>query len=389
LKTQYQKPEPTSMSKKNHLHVVSFNIPFPANYGGVIDVYYKIKALHDAGIKVHLHAFHYGRDIPKELEDICHIVHYYPRKTFFQAVYSSVPYIVGSRKSDDMLSVLIQDEYPILFEGIHTCFYVNHPSLKSRLKVVRMHNIEWDYYNSLGKAEKNFFIKFYLYSESSKLKKYEDILKDANLILGISLKDTAYLDERFQNVHYVPAFHPHEHVKSKTGISDYALYHGNLKVQENNQAAIYLIKKIFDTLPNKLTIAGTAPSDMLKKEMKKQERYQLIESPYDAQMQELIENAQINILPTFQPTGIKLKLINALYNGRWVIANPFMVQNTGLEELCIVANTADEMIQAVLEYMNKPFPQEIIEQRKKVLHERFSNHANAQQLIRLIFGNLQ
>jgi hypothetical protein len=374
---------------EKHLHIISFNIPFPANYGGVIDVYFKIKALHKAGVKVHLHAFHYGRDIPEELNSICHIVHYYPRKTFFQAIYSSVPYIVGSRKNDDMLSVLTQDEYPIIFEGIHTCFYLNHPSLKNRLKIVRMHNVEWDYYNSLGKVEKNFFIKFYLFSESSKLKKYEDILKDANLILGISLKDTAYFDEKFSNVHYVPAFHPNETVKSITGLGDYALYHGNLKVQENNQAAIYLIKKIFDELPYKLTISGSTPSDMLKKEMKKSDKYHLVESPYDEQMQSLIENAQINVLPTFQPTGIKLKLINALYNGRWVIANPFMVQNTGLEDLCIVAGTADEMIEAIITNMNKPFTQEIIEKRKKVLQERFSNEANALQLIKLIYGSLQ
>jgi hypothetical protein len=66
-----------------------------------------------------------------------------------------------------------------------------------------------------------------------------------------------------------------------------------------------------------------------------------------------------------------------------------MVQNTGLEELCIVTNTADEMIHAVLEYMNKPFPEEIIELRKRVLQEKFSNNANALKLIKLIYGSLQ
>lgn len=373
------------MSEK-HLHIISFNIPFPADYGGVIDVYYKIKALHESGIKVHLHAFHYGREIPAELEVVCFKIHYYPRKKFYQAIYSTVPYIVATRKSDDMLSVLLEDNHPILFEGIHTCFYLNHPSLVHRLKIVRMHNIEWDYYNSLGKAEKNFFIKFYLYSESSKLKKYEDILKDANIILGISLKDTSYFDEKFDNVHYLPAFHPNQELQAKTGNGDFALYHGNLKVQENNQAAVYLVKKIFDELPYKFKIAGTSPSDILKKEMKKKKNYELIESPYDQAMQELIRTAQINILPTFQPTGIKLKLINALYNGRWVIANPFMVQNTGLEDLCIVVNTADEMIGAVLEYFNKPFTQNEIEKRKKVLYQNFSNQSNAKQLTQLIFG---
>ena len=35
------------------LNVVSFDIPYPPDYGGVIDIYYKIKALNSAGIKIH------------------------------------------------------------------------------------------------------------------------------------------------------------------------------------------------------------------------------------------------------------------------------------------------------------------------------------------------
>ncbi len=53
--------------------------------------------------------------------------------------------------------------------------------------------------------------------------------------------------------------------------------------------------------------------------------------------------AQINVLPTFQATGIKLKLLMALYTGRHCIVNQPMVDNTGLEELCSIQNTAEEM----------------------------------------------
>ena len=34
-----------------YLNIVSFNIPYPANYGGVIDVYYKLEALRACGVK--------------------------------------------------------------------------------------------------------------------------------------------------------------------------------------------------------------------------------------------------------------------------------------------------------------------------------------------------
>jgi glycosyltransferase involved in cell wall biosynthesis len=206
------------------------------------------------------------------------------------------------------------------------------------------------------------------------------------MVLGISKKDTEYLNERFKNVHYLPAFHPNEKVKSLTGSGDYCLYHGNLKVQENNQAAIFLIKKVFDELQVNFKIAGTSPSDLVKKEMKKQERYELIEGPYDEQMQQLIENAHINVLPTFQPTGIKLKLLNALFNGRWVLVNPDMVKNTGLEGLCIVAESADEMKAKVAAIMQQEFTQAEIDIREKILNRYFSNETNAAQLVKLVYG---
>ena len=39
------------------LHIISFDNPFPPKYGGVIDVFYKIKALHSLGVKIYLHCF--------------------------------------------------------------------------------------------------------------------------------------------------------------------------------------------------------------------------------------------------------------------------------------------------------------------------------------------
>ena len=37
------------------INIVSFNVPYPPNYGGIIDVYYKIKALREIGCEVVLH----------------------------------------------------------------------------------------------------------------------------------------------------------------------------------------------------------------------------------------------------------------------------------------------------------------------------------------------
>ena len=63
------------------LNIVCFDVPFPPNYGGVIDVFYKLKALNKQGLQIILHTFEYGRGEQKELEKYCKNICYYKRKT--------------------------------------------------------------------------------------------------------------------------------------------------------------------------------------------------------------------------------------------------------------------------------------------------------------------
>ena len=45
---------------EKHINIIALNIPFPANYGGVIDIYYKLYTLSRCGFKIHLHFLEYG-----------------------------------------------------------------------------------------------------------------------------------------------------------------------------------------------------------------------------------------------------------------------------------------------------------------------------------------
>ena len=83
---------------ERYLNIIAFNIPWPANYGGIIDVYYKIKALHQCGVKIILHCFEYERAHSPELEAICEKVFYYKRHTGLRTNITLLPYNVYSRK---------------------------------------------------------------------------------------------------------------------------------------------------------------------------------------------------------------------------------------------------------------------------------------------------
>ena len=149
----------------NHkvVHFVSFAVPFPPNYGGVIDVYYKIVKLKELGVSVILHAFTYDGRQQEDLTSICEEVHFYEREKSFLNQFSLLPFIVKSRHNESLLSRLLEDDYPIVFEGLHSTFFIQHPKLKYRSKFLRMHNIESDYYFHLYKAEKKWLNKMFFF----------------------------------------------------------------------------------------------------------------------------------------------------------------------------------------------------------------------------------
>lgn len=371
-------------SKSEHIHLVAFDIPWPANYGGVIDIFYKLRALHAQGIRVTLHCYQYGRDQNKELQKYADKVYYYKRRTFKNPFYSKLPYIVASRNTVELLENLKTDQDPILFEGLHCCYYLNHAELKNRIKVVRTHNIEHDYYSKLEEVENNFFKKYFFRIESERLKRFESQLKHASLIAAISPSDFAHFSKKFPQAFYLPAFHPNESVQCQTGSGNYAFYHGNLSVGENDQAARFLVNEVFTDASVSLIIAGSNPSRELLSSLEGKKHIRLLNHLDSKEMLTYIRNAQINVLPTFQSTGIKLKLINSLYLGRHCLANSMMVNNTGLEPYCVVANTPAQFKKELKKWMEVPFAREDIEKRKAYLDAHFSSKTNAELLMNTI-----
>jgi predicted nucleic acid-binding protein len=375
---------------ENHLHIVSFDVPFPANYGGVIDVYYKLLALNNIGIKIHLHCFEYGRGQAEILGQICETVNYYPRKTGLSSNLSTTPYIVKSRNSTSLINNLIKDNYPILFEGLHTCCYMPDIRLKNRLKIYRESNIEHHYYMHLFRDEKSILKKLFFLIEAFRLKRFQKKLRFADLMLVVSQSDTTYLQEHFakKKVVYLPSFHANNDFSVQPGGSDFVLYHGKLSVTENYNAAEYLIKEVFAGLDKKLVVAGMDPPEHLKKLCSEYPNVSLIANPDDEEMFGLIQNAQANILITFQATGLKLKLLNTLYKGRFCIVNSAMVQGTGLESLCLKGKNANDFQFLINQVFEKEFDLRDVAKRKMLLEKNYSNAANANRLADLIFGKI-
>ncbi|MEO5585546.1 MAG: hypothetical protein ABIQ75_08835 [Flavobacteriales bacterium] len=367
-----------------HLHIVSFDVPWPADYGGVIDVYYKVKALAELGVRIHLHCFEYGRAEAPELAELCESVHYYKRDTGKHQLLNSLPYVVLSRRSEELVDRLCLDDHPILFEGLHSCYHLGDRRLLGRKRLVRTHNVEHDYYAALALAERGTFKRTYFVQEARKLRKFETILSEADVILAISPNDQRYFATHFRDVRHVPAFHPSAKVDVPGGLGDFCLYHGALSVPENDKAALYLVNEVFRGLPIPLVIAGRGASPELRAAVARSNNVKLRENIPTEEITALVRAAQVNVLPTFQATGIKLKLLLCLFIGRHVVCNTPMVQDTGLESLCRVHDDPATMRLSIQACMALPAGGASLEKRVRVLEERFCNAANARAILEIV-----
>ena len=363
---------------KIDLHIVSFNVPLPADYGGVIDVFYKLKALSKLGYNISLHCFDYGRGEVPELEKHTAEVYYYPRNaSTLNALFLS-PFSVKSRKSEQLLERLASDNAPILFESLQCCYYLDHPKLAQKQKWVRTHNVEHDYYRSLSKCENTSLRKNYYAIEAKE--KFEKVLFHADGVLAISPKDTQYFKSIGLNSSYLPAFYrqPVE-VGLTPVIKKVALYQGNLEVEENVEAVLFLLE-VFSKLPHKLIIAGSEPGKIIVEKAAGLKNVTLIENPSDEVMFELIKTSRISCLPTFQSTGIKLKLLHALTSGNEVMVNSEMIDGTGLGEYCRIAKGVDDWRHQLVSVFSSELDVVKIRKRQLIIAELFDNHKNAKQL---------
>ncbi len=248
---------------EKHLHIINLNIPYPADYGGVYDLFYKLPALQQQGVKIHLHCFTKDRQHQPELNKYCEEVFYYDRNMSSKNLSSNLPYIVASRINEKLHQRLLQNDYPIFMEGVHCTYITNDKRFEHRKKFVRIHNVEHKYYEQLAKFSNNIKNKIYYWFEGKKLARYEtQLAKNATAYWSVSPIDADYYRQKLncKTIDYLPLYLPDWKVQAQEGLGTYCLYHGDLSVEENEYAVKWLLKNVFNKIEIPFVVAGKDPS---------------------------------------------------------------------------------------------------------------------------------
>ncbi len=365
------------------LHIITFDYPFPANYGGAIESFFKIKSLSEIGYKIYLHCFVTTIPNDSELEKYTEEIYFYEKKRQLLYFFSFIPFSVVSRRDKKLIENLLKTDAPILFDGLQSsCVFKQFGNQLKNNCYLRLHNVESHYYYGLFKSENNIFRKTAYFLESVKYKKYQNIIKKFNAVFTLSRFETDFVGSHYKEAIFVPVFHGNDGVSILSEYGNYAFYNGDLRISDNRKAALFLIE-IFKKIPEyKLVIASGIQDKTIENSCKSIPNIEFIQIKNQGHLEELFSLSHINVMLSFQQSGTKLKTINALFKGRHCIVNKNMVDDEKILSLCIVAETQNDFINAVNELRNKPFIDS--QNRKSIMESVFDNQKNALKISGII-----
>lgn len=364
------------------LQIVVFDNPFPPSYGGVVDVFYKIKRLNERKVDIYLHYFDDSGKKPQELIDNCKAIYVYPRRYSLFTYMSMVPFVVKSRANSKLLKNLEAIGHPVFYEGLNTCYSLQKISSRGLSTFVRLHNIEHEYYKNLGRIESNILKKIFYYIESYRLMLFEKKLVSADCLFAIAPHDYNYFKGVFNCVKYLPVFQSKTELL-KTEDRLFCLFHGDLRLSDNIKSANFLLDFFSKHTVCDLVIASSFENKAIINRIDQiaNIKYHKILSLGD--MEELFKKTSLHILMSFQSSGIKLKLLNALFTDAHVIANNYVVEGSGLESSCHIFESEKDLRNLIKRYFGKPLTNETLVKRKKQL-EAFDTKASVNTILEIL-----
>ena len=363
------------------IQIVAFNNPFPPNFGGAIDMFYKLKALKELGIDIYLHVFYDDRIDISGLKPLCKSIYIYKKQKNLIKHFSLIPYSSNTRISKLLEKRLSSLNAPILFESLRTVAILRKKVFKQKV-AIRCHNIEHEYSWGLSKSSSSYIMKVANFIEGYKQKYFEPIVHKADVLFAISNYDYNYFLKTYKKkTIYLPVFQGCIDVAGKNGFGKYALYHGDLSIADNVKSAIFLIN-VFESLNIPLKCASSTKVKSLINEIDKHENISFHYIEESGDLDKLIEGAHINVLYSFQRSGTKLKVFNALFKGRHCIVNENIVDDLEVLQLCEVAENKIEYQKAVEKLIKKEF---VVSAKLEKVLDKYNSKKNAEKIIKYLF----
>jgi glycosyltransferase involved in cell wall biosynthesis len=299
---------------------------------------------------------------------------------------SKVPYNVERFYSDEacklIQSIITTAQYDlIIFESIYMCEYVDmvRKSTSAQL-VLRTHNIEFLLWESRAKEEKNPIKRLYSKLLTNKLKSYEENCFAAiPNIVSISDTDATVIKtlQARANVFNLPYLIQSSEVSEQKASATF--YHlGAMDWQPNIDCINFILFELLPELIEKnLPFEFHFGGKNINPQYVNYSTEHIVFYPEVSNAEAFISMHDVLLAPIFSGGGLRIKMIEALKQGKVIITTPLGASGIPVEfegETCILlANTKHDFIQQIQKCIDD------VEYRKKI-------SVNALKMVRHEFG---
>jgi glycosyltransferase involved in cell wall biosynthesis len=320
--------------------IVASDFPYPPNHGGRVDVWWRIRLLHKMGFTLDLVATVKEDPLPEDVTQVHNFVrniqicHRRRRLTDALAI---TPWQVKSR--DRLREIPLRDTYDIvLLEGHYVYAVLDNPTLRAKIRVLRIHNNESVYFKELAAAMKGHWKGLYFRAESKKFQRMEPKLhKQVQNMLFISrdefLDSTKHHPEL--NSIFMPPAIPVDRFRRAPLNSRQALLLGSLFMENNKEAVHWYIQCVHPLLSHldgyRLVVAGNSRGQSLSWLSQLAEKFDnivVVDTPTSTER--LYEESSVMVNPMLHGAGVKLKTIEAIQYGLPVVSTRVGNEGRGL-----------------------------------------------------------
>lgn len=331
------------MALNKNIIIVTSELPFPANSGGKIYTWNRMKLLNKMGYNITLFSL---VDIAEKvdyekLKEVCKEVFVYEKKNklISAIIYFYYPFTVATRKNNRMkkdINEYIKKNKINLIIADSAIIAVNVKT-KSIPIVITQHNIEYVAFKSMSFNAKSIKKKIAYYREYILCRIYEKNLYKNEYIKGytfISEKDMEFFKEKYSNTHnlLVPmGWNDNEEREISLDFnSKKIVYTGQMNYEPNVQAVVYFAESIFNRIKKEIPeaefiIVGKKPVE----EVKRLENIKGITvTGYVDSIDPYMKECSLVVIPLLSGGGVKIKLFEALSYKKVVVSTSKGVEGT-------------------------------------------------------------
>jgi polysaccharide biosynthesis protein PslH len=326
------------MEKKMKILFITNLLPYPLDNGGKIKTFHTIQAL-SKNNDVDLVTFVNSSSEKKNrnfLNGICNNVEVIEKivimkssklvfvSSFIKSLFSKYPYVVSkfysTKMSKKIRELQNQKNYDLIYVD-HLQMMIYKKELKSPI-ILDQHNVESKIIERLAQNQKSIIKKIIGHLEYKKLFVFEKkALSHSTKTIALSSTDRNELikiNENASDIEIVPICIPQNFLKNtihqSSGTPLKLLFVGTLTWYPNYQGLKWFIENVFLKLDmNKyelFVVGGNPPEDLTKHDSPN-----IHFTGYVDSIDEYIEKCDINIVPLFVGSGLRVKIIEAFAKG--------------------------------------------------------------------------